>query len=421
MLFIIILSALCYSGALCIAGAEFLVFVTPPLLGYGLAHASSLWAALSSGVCWGYIVYGCSCLWALHVLTAFTHAYAAVAVLIYLCVMGYFALTVGIWCALTWLWLQRTRCWWSALRWMGVALIGFFYLICVDYWILFPLGKLEGFPFVLPYIPLASYTWFLRGCAFVSCCWSGGGHTNDNHAWQRVVRIEYIAPILNKQYGVVRYAENPCAVGQEIHRALCRAKRYPHDGKETLFVTPESMYPFIMNDHQDQVELWLAALKEREHFFLGSYYQINQKLYQTIFHWHDSRIMHVYVKKHCVPFVEKIHRPWRWLQVASELFLKDCLFFSRGNHHIGCSVFDVGGVAIIPQICSELFMKTRISEVECKRSLFRRGVVCAFINDSWFPAYFKRILRNIVQFKAAWWCIDIIYIGHEDCKVLYSV
>lgn len=418
MWYIITLSALFYSSAFFVHGAEFLMLFFPIPLAYGLSKTTRLCQAFGYGVLWGSIVFGSVSVWVLLVLCRYAGASLLSSLALYGVAISYFAFTVALWFMALWRWLQWYKgSLWRAMiaRWVGVVILGFGYFVCVERWILFPLGKLEGYPFIMPYVPLAGYKPFLQMCAMLGC-WCSGVFVPVSHTWRQNVDLVYISPIINKQQGRLVYANNPCAVGQEIYRRLCTAKqRVNNNNKDTIFVGPESIYPFVLNNHQEQVSLWTSTLDERQHLLLGSYYEINGKLYQTVFQWDKSRIMHFYVKKHCVPFVEKIHTPWRNLLQADQLFLKGLRFFSRGKQHIGDEVLSIDcKIDVIPQICSEIFMKTTREEIELKKCRCTFPVVFVFVNDSWFAAYFKRLMHMITQLKSAWWGVDIVYIGHDE-------
>ncbi|MFA6527515.1 MAG: hypothetical protein WCT20_03780 [Candidatus Babeliales bacterium] len=463
MWYIIILSAILYSGAFFIQGAEFCILLSPFPLFYGLTRARNIRCALGYGLLWGYVVFGSVSWWALVVLCRYSDAHIIGSLCLYAVAIGYFAMTVALWFGATWGWI-----WWcdgliknenldpglrrgdnnnvhmnntvnvrrrhhrafvitaKALihflneceKYVGIIGLGIGYFIFVDRWILFPLGKVEGYPFIMPYVPLAACKPFLQACALISY-WCNGVETAA-HQWQEQIELNYIAPVVNKNHCQQVYADKPSAVGQEIYWRLCKAQRDVDKAKTTLFVGPESAYPFVVNNDQTTISLWQSALNEHQYLLMGGYYEIKGKLYQTIFQWDKGRIMHFYVKKHCVPFVEKIHHSWRALLCAHNLFLKGLRFFSRGNYHIGCGILQVPGrVDIIPQICSELFMKTNTKEIQTKKRASRHPVVFVFVNDSWFCVYFKRLMQLIARLKAAWWGIDVVYIGHDGLSIFY--
>lgn len=419
MWYIITLSALLYSCGFFLPLSAFCIISSPIPLMYAFKKMSTIGHAMRAGILWGSIVFGSVSVWALVILYRHSDANILVSLCLYGLAVIYFSLTVALWFGLTWRWLQWSKgglLWATLVRWLGAISLGIGYFVCVDRWILFPLGKCEGYPFIMPYVPLARYKVFLLACKLISCWWNG--IIPASHDWQNFLVFEYIAPVVNKQH--TGHADNPSAVGQEIYWKLCKAKHTIHRGKETLFVGAESLYPFVLNKHLEMISLWRSAIDKHEHLLLGGYYEVGGRLYQTIFQWNDSRIMHFYVKKHCVAFVEKIHAPWRNMIPANNLFLKGRRFFSRGNNRIGEDIFHIPGCAdIIPQICSELFMKTTTREIEDKKQVCQHPVVIVFVNDSWFISYFKRLMELIAKLKAAWWGVDIVYVGHDKLCIMY--
>ena len=420
MWYIITLSALLYSCGFFLPPSAFCIIFSPIPLIYAFKKMRDIGHAVMAGILWGSIVFGSISVWALMVLWRHADVNILVGLCLYGLAVGYFSLTVALWFCLTWGWLQRCKrgqLWAFFVRWLGVVSLGTGYFFCVEHWILFPLGKCEGYPFIMPYVPLARYKVFLLVCKLISCCFNG--IIPASHDWQNSLAFEYLTPVVNKQH--VNNADNPSAVGHEIYWNLCKTKHNFHKGKEILFVGAESLYPFVLNKHPEMISLWRSAIDEHEHLLLGGYYEVDGKLYQTIFQWNKSRIMHFYVKKHCVAFVEKIHAPWRNMIPANNLFLKGRRFFSQGKNRIGEDIFRIPGCAdIIPQICSELFMKTTTREIEDKKRMCQHPAVIVFVNDSWFVGYFKQLMKLIAKVKTAWWGIDIVYVSHDKLYIMYA-
>lgn len=417
MWYIIILSAVLYSISFFIETLCWSIVLSPIPLWYVFMRMTNVLQACYAGLLWGIAVFG-SINWWLFILL-YTHGDVSLvtAAVAYAVIILYCASTVAFWFSCLWWWMIAAS---LRFRYVGVGLLSIGYFCFIEYAILFPLGKVQGYPFMMPYVPLAKSYLFLKLCALLA--WLCNGIQPAGHAWQNYIELRYLAPVLNKQVGDI-YKYNPCAVGQELYRQVCHNQTMYRKGKEIIFVGAESLYPFVINNHEAITSLWCSALEKHQLLMIGSYYEYRSKLYQTVFSWDQSRIMHFYVKKHCVPFVEKIHYPWRRLECLKELFLKGRRFFARGKHCIGEQIFTVakGRVTIIPQICSELFMKTTRGYIQHQASCSKKNVIFFFVNDSWFVCYFKRLMRNSAHFKAIWWGVDIVYIGHEGISVFETL
>jgi apolipoprotein N-acyltransferase len=119
--------------------------------------------------------------------------------------------------------------------------------------------------------------------------------------------------------------------------------------------------------------------------------------------------MQTYDKKHVVPFVEKIPNKWKHIAWLRGLFLQEKGEFSvakKKKHDCFCISKEL---IIVPQMCSELFMKNGIIN---KKENNVHAIVFFFVNDSWFVDYFKEVLKSVSRLKSIDFNLPILYISH---------
>ncbi len=316
---------------------------------------------LLKGFSWGLLVFGPHFIWLLVLLGTKSQAPLSLAILGYALIVCYFSLTSGVW-----VWLVGLA---SAKRFRFAWLIfitGVYYYF-IENFSLCIFGRLEGYPFLNPLIPLAEYRpflwlvakfgvlvrWIMFGGAFAMTPLTPGD-----------IRLVYLSPLKGEQ-------NNAVAVGQRVYHKLatvhqpflCHPGRDPGSiffhiktAKPLIIVAPESFYQFSLNKHPKQVALWASVIPDDASLIIGTQKSVGNKIYQSAALMQCGLINKYYVKHHCVPFVEKIPKFCKRMASLRDMFLQNADEFSRGKTLMVNSFFDIGqDVRLIPQICSEFF------------------------------------------------------------------
>jgi hypothetical protein len=199
--------------------------------------------------------------------------------------------------------------------------------------------------------------------------------------------------------------------------------------------------------HPDVIELWSNVLPDNVHMLIGTQYAFGDKLCQSVTWLNARRIKKNYVKKHCVPFIERVPHFYRKMEFVRKFFLDDACQFSRAkkleqqnyfeftdnsmraNNYskTGNSFFAQAKIIFIPQICSELFFVSSYKYFADIAKTVRRGAsgipayTVFFVNDSWFMGYFKKIMQGSAKLKALLSGVPLIYVGHEELIVLTPI
>jgi len=454
----ILLSALCYNLAfLCPTYCAWaIVFFMPflfPVFVLDTYQNYRLPSIFFYGFLWGLITYGINFIWFFKLLC--THAQTSIigAFVGYSIITCYFALGAGLWFLITHQVINLvarnkiTRYISRIITIITIITTTIVYFFIIDRWFLIPCGRSEGYPFLNPLIPLAHYSWFLKLCAIICSLVCDGGlglqnHSNNNYTrsrsprwsefYERVegcvtanssVTFVYLEPLINKKKGEDKpWASSPYGVGQEIFHQLSRLhlEQYCDSNKPVIVVAPESTYRFALNLYPDIIDLWATVLPKNVHLLIGSHKREDKKLLQAVYWIHGSRIINSYVKKHSLPFVEKVPKMWRSSPWVGDLFLKNIVEFSTGKNKRHNKVFCLTpDFYAIPTICSEFFFSRSIGEfLNYKKSRKKTGAIFLFANDSWFCDYFSKNLELFTRLKSAAIGLPIVYVTHSNVTVM---
>lgn len=373
------------------------------------------------GFYWGILVFAVHFVWLLILLLEKLNSYKSFAFFAYGFAVFYFALTSTLWFVLTGLICRRK--FFSWLNWNAtklsiffISILGYFYSL--ENYALWFLGRVEGYPFLNPLIPLFGFKPFLRLLLYL-----GVGCQQIDSDRLKNFEFIYLKPPSRQ------VEQSWIDTEDEIFKELCKLRLLERQEslKEFVIFAPESSFPFPLNRYQSAVELWSNALTSNTHMFIGSQYKSDKKLYQAVYWLNQRRIKNNYVKKHCVPFVEKIPYLYRRLKVIQNVFLGDVCQFSRGSKWQQQDCFELpvchpaGSIIFIPQICSELFFKSSyktFSRINDEYGRARPIFIVFFVNDSWFVEFFKKNLFNCAKLKSVLSGVPLIYVGHDGLKFL---
>jgi hypothetical protein len=274
---------------------------------------------------------------------------------------------------------------------------GCFY--CVDRYSLFVFGVEGGYCLANPLLPLVY--------GVESYC------TKNNNEFELAWR---------KHIAVVRTDYVPCAEvdSREMMRDFLGecATRLAHNSSITLFVTPESAFPFVLNKNRAV----FAGFSDNSHalcgthFFVGSFYK--EKKYEESnqirngFYWFaDGVCKKFYSKQHAMPFVEMVPG-WCNFSVVQALFLSEascsCVHDYGQTDYIREPCELVPGIFFHPLICSEVFCTDMLAHVP-------PGVVAlVLVNDAWFAhPMLWQVARLYVVMQAWWYGVSVLYVSYR--------
>lgn len=364
------------------------------------------------GFFWGVIIYAVHFVWLYVLLNTKSHATKPLGLLLYIAMVVYFSSTAGIWFLFTDYVLRCFRHVALIVRCFLYIILTIIYFLFLEYFSLFIFGRLEGYSFLNPLIPLARYKIVLLILSWVTTLLYVPEQLFDKQVLQ--TSIYHLIHVKPKKSGI-------CSrdVQELFHQVARKAENNQHATSKVLLVLPESSFPFPINNMKSVFSLLSTPLKDNMHLLIGSQYENNDgKLYQSIYWLKSEGVVGRYNKTHVVPFVEKMPSFFKKCTILKNIFLqKSCELSSSEQNDFSNKEFHIDdNLLIIPCICSELFFTKNVNNFVTYRKMNHKDVkIFFFVNDSWFVHYFQKIMNNLTYIKSALIGLPIVYIGYSSC------
>lgn len=348
----------------------------------------------ATGFLWGFIAYGLHFVWFLELLISkFFINYFFIS-LIYIAIVLYVSVLTACFFLVTKICINF---------FINKILKKIIFLFCLFIYFLFLtnysiwfVGKIEGYPFINPILPLISWCPFKMSLAF-----------------KVGPPVFYLKPLNCFDKNLTA-----CRVGQHIYHELANLnlEEYKDKFENLIIVGPETTYPFFLNKNLEQIKLWDSILPSNAQLILGSQ-RLDKKLgqekiFQTVYLINQCRIINFYDKKHCVKLVEKTPKSLKNLKIIKN-FLKNKLEFSRSKT-TELTFFKISDeFKIIPIICSEIFF-LNLNKIKKLKNKEKDLTIFLFVNDSWFMSYFKKLMKNFVILTSYKLDLPILYVGWPE-------
>ncbi len=415
-----IISALFFSlSILFVDSCGFLIIPAFILLYMVLAENNKIKQSILTGFLWGIVAFGLHFIWLYEMLIYRSDATFLLATGFYsfmvlnatLLVVVYFFISSGLFVLFKNILLRITT--------FFITTFSFFYYI--DKYCLFFLEKDFGYPFANPLIPLAKYKFFLF---IYSLIFSVAPISKKNlEMFMKENKIIYLKPMVKS----FKNNYNALTVGQMVYHQLANLNLHKYSStlnvssekyKNIILLSPETYFPYSLNNNKKIVKLWKNVLPNNSYFFVGSQREEKnikgkRRFFQTVYLLKAGRIINFYDKTHCTPFGEKIPSNCKKQKWARSLFLTNKIKFTPGCF-IKKKVTISNNFTIIPRICSEFFYRTN-------NSIKKEGdAIFLFVNDSWLSPYFRRTLKCLAKLISleTFDGIPIFYIGHEGLEII---
>lgn len=261
----------------------------------------------------------------------------------------------------------------------------FTYLTKISLW---PTMTVQGYPFFSPLIPLSSSDKFLNVLEKIL------GHKKSEWTIAQKFNFYWIEPKayklnLSKNRGEPFSATIAAAqILEELENALLKFKQSSNRDTKLLMLAPESSFPFKINEYPEIVKKWASKIAPEHLLILGTYRSEGQKKFQTTCVINNTGIVKFFDKQKLTPFAEK-----------------KC---TTGENKYPNKAFIDETLTLVPLVCFEFF----IDGSSLKRATSANELPIIFANDSWYPQYFKTLLRNQARLSAAWYGKNIVYLSH---------
>lgn len=356
--------------------------------------------AFFAGLAWGAGCLGAQTLWAADVCTRYQNHFGCKGLLLcagsfvmFTLVAGVFTILAALFCsaidsamkaaagieAKTFRYLVLTFCS------LALTPLLFTYLERFSLW---PTMTTQGYPFFSPLIPLSSSS------EFISFVEKIRGHKKPVGPGKPNFHFHWIEPRAYKKNLQENKGKtfNPRVAGDQIAQGIeASVNNFSASHKKNsrlVLMAPESSFPFKINEYPEITSVWQSKLKKGQTFVLGTYRSEGERLFQTTCFMDKSGIKTFLDKQKLTPMAE------------SE-------FSTSGKTTPNKAQIDQD-LTLVPLVCFEFF----IDGSSLKNADQPNEFPVIFANDSWFPKYFKTILRNQARLSAAWYGKEIFYLSH---------
>ncbi len=428
---------------------DYFVFLIIPafiILFITLKNLNNYKISIYSGLLWGIVVYSLQLIWLLELLLNKSQASIYNTIFIYLFIILYLTLlTIIIFCFIYFLFLKTKNLFFKILIFISSFYLYFYFIINK---LLFFIDNNWGYPFINPLILLCRYKSFLFLLNLINFNFYNTNQDVSKNFLERN-KIIYLKPVIKTFNN--GYNENTAAL--MIYQQLSALDLYKisKNYDKLIIVTPESYFPYALNEYEKTLHLWENVLPQNSVLFLTAQRSqkktsIKNKYYQTIYKIESGRIIDFYDKKHRFWFVEKVPKDFNNLRLCKTAFLAGKYSFSKGK--VKNKIFKINNqVNFIPMICSEFFFDNKdwipgqarddTGATICSEFFFDKDIHChpeschefnrmvvsgssplnillLVVNDSWFLNYFKKLLFYYAVLISNMKNIPILYVGHEN-------
>lgn len=362
--------------------------------------AQPLRCAMLAGLAWGAGCFGVQTLWAADVCTRFSNHFGCKGLLLcggafvmFTLVGGIFTVLAVLLCAaIDSLMTGAIQIEWETPRYFVLVFLAllfspllFTYLDRISLW---PSMTVQGYPFFSPLIPLSSSSEFIDFVEKVR------GHNNSVGPGRPNFHFHWIEPKAYKKNLQENKGKtfNPKVAGDQITKGIETSVQSfaseKNSGSRLVLLAPESSFPFKINEYPEITAQWRSKLKKGQIFALGTYRSEQDRIFQTTCMMDNSGITRFLDKKRLTPFAES-------------------KFSTSGDSGPNKAQIDEN-LTLVPLVCFEFF----IDGSSINNAQLPNEFPVIFANDSWFPYYFKTLLRNQARLSAAWYGKKIFYLSH---------
>lgn len=414
-----------------------LLFVIPIYL--SISNSRNFKVAIKAGLIFGFIAFGLHFAWLSKMFFTYSSLIKFFSLGLYLIIISIFSIISSIWFLLCYIFISNKSLDYKFVKITIFTFLTFLFFRFLSLYGLFFLGVKEGYCFFSPLIPLATYRWFLNLYAIFCCVMNLDFNNFSNYKVPKkniaLISEESLSTKINIDFHLPLYyirsgfndqeSDNISIASQKIYHRLTSLELLNNKSAlPVLVISPESTFPFPLNENENLVKLWGHALPIDAYFLLGSYRSANiskngtakKKYYQSAFFMQNSKIIDFYDKSHAVPFFEKVPKLWKPYLWADQIFIKDSHPISQGNN-INAKKFNIpNSINLIPQLCSELLCDNSIVfKVNEEHKL--NSVVVWLVKEIWFMDYFANLMENFAMLTAIKLKMEILYVGYK--KVIF--
>lgn len=334
---------------------------------------------------------------------------------------------VGYCAAIAGLWVH------GASRWSAWIISTWLYIIYMQRYAFFIFGRVQGYPFTFPFVPLAAHTslmqatrlihphllllslvagsWFLsrlliekkgKPALLSALCYTpfllGTLCPRYQQEHELMDAFGYISPQSLSPNMLER-------AGEIAHAANKLARTHP---TVSYILTPESTMPISLNNYPEIMDVFYQNLDDDITLFLGTLRNEENKLFNCCYSITSCLIIQGYDKYLLMPFTEYVPNIWLNFDCFNRLFL---LNEKKMNWNRKKEVFHS---TVSPAICSDFYL-----DWFDKRN-YEEKPLLLLVKEIWFPHHgLKRLMMLAARYGALARRQHIIYVGHEKGIWIY--
>ena len=303
------------------------------------------------------------------------------------------------------------------------------YFLFIEYALLWPFGRIEGYLFMNSLLPMAVFPRFLAPLHYFSlafvllwfCCITStiyAAYTSKNHTYKLLLAI-FVVPWLlmavqNSQDEPPFWLNNvghlPLTLARSVsintgQAVICHEldQLYKQNPTIKLIIMPESSWNSALLTDEMQLD-WLVG-HPIKNLIMGSFAQERQNYFNSLYWYHDGIQTERYDKRQAVPLAERI--------TLSATTLCSKLYFQKSppvcpSKKARKSLEIPGITRFMPYICSELYCTTHPDDHTGDHT---KDTLLVTSNDSWFMSHFQKLMALAARFRAIQWHKAVLYIS----------
>ncbi len=326
-----------------------------------------------------------------------------------------------------WLWttqkiIKKLNLFWALTAWT-VSL--WLYFLFIEYAALWPFGKIEGYLFMNPLLPMSIAPQSLSPLFYVPlpimllwvCIINSAGYI----AWQKknplnlLVFFFIVAPwIVISMHHQESYPPEwikkvghlpisfPASINLESGQRLLfheMSKLHKRNLSISALFLPESSWNNATLSNTTQLDRLVGH--PIKHLIVGSFFQKKKKFHNSLYWFQNGYFKQRFDKKHAVPLAERItlHADSWCTQLYFQKSPPICPSLKPRQ-----SIALAGIATLIPYICSDLY---------CRNSPDNQSdsIILAISNDSWFMPHFQKLMALAARFRGIQWQRAVLYIS----------
>jgi apolipoprotein N-acyltransferase len=261
-----------------------------------------------------------------------------------------------------------------------------------------PLGEPKGYPFFWPFLPLGRSAIFLDTLATL--------RHNPNHDWlyAQLATIDFIQ-IPQAIFIPTDTPKSPYYISERLRRSIITLLPTLSPTKPTVIVTPESGFPYPIEQCSQFSNLWWHLLPDNCHLLVAAQRELatpKPKTVDSLQRWiAGSNVFHISKNCQTIAWFDHTQTPTFFDKQALCPFTE--LGLREGEPHLVRAI-PINKLNFIPIICFDFF-----HHLSWLSTTADNEIPILHANESWFPYQTYELIHNFAYIVSIWYDKPIIY------------